>query len=223
MAPSKFSWPFKKLAEDLPQTNQLVAKESDMRPPRQAPEPKPRTQPRPIRTVWTQLILRIISLLISLSALLIAVYVLVGPIKRTWPVVFISTGFTILLNTSEILALLRSRMPSLKVPRLHPIALVVADFLVIGFLIWSFLFLFLDIYFGRRKDPAYMSDAEPFVSVEIWLAGVMGFIHTLLFIFVFIDCCSVRSPNSRVNELSYRRRRMGPSRVGEDVIEMDWG
>ncbi|PVH77797.1 hypothetical protein DL98DRAFT_261001 [Cadophora sp. DSE1049] len=106
---------------------------------------------------------------------------------------------------------------------MHPIILIIADFLVVGFLIWSFLALFLLIYTGRQKNPVYMYDAEPFVTVEIWLAAGIGFIHALLFVFDCIDCCSARSPNSRVDELSYRRKRRGTSRVGEDVFEMDWG
>ncbi|KAG4416467.1 hypothetical protein IFR04_010385 [Cadophora malorum] len=222
MAPPKFAWPFKKLDEESPQATQTVAKDRDVR--RPAPtESKPRSQPRPARTMWTQLTLRTISLLASISTLAIAAYVGAGPIQRIWPVVFVSSIFTIILNTSEILALLRSRLPALKIPRLHPIVLIIADFLAIGLLIWSFLALFLPIYIGRQDNPVPISDAELFITVEIWLTAGIGFIHALLFVFDCIDCCSVRSPNSRVDELSHRRKRRGTSRVGEDVIEMDWG
>ncbi|KAH7413168.1 hypothetical protein BKA64DRAFT_703277 [Cadophora sp. MPI-SDFR-AT-0126] len=226
MAPPNFAWPFKKVVEELPQESQPVAKERDVRPPapeRVVTDSTPRKQPRPVRTMWTQLMLRIIALIASISALAVAIFVGAGPIQRVWPVVFVSSTFAIILDTSEGFALLRSRIPALKIPRLHPIILIVADFLVIALLIWSFLALLLTIYIGREKNTVYTMDVDPFVTAEIWLAGVIGFIHALLFVFDCIDCCSVRSPNSRVEELGYRRKRRGTSRVGENVIEMDWG
>lgn len=100
MAPPRFAWPFKKLDEESPQATQTVAKERDVR--RPAPtESKPRSQPRPVRTMWTQLTLRTIALLASISALAIAVYVGAGPIQRTWPVVFVSVSEVLRLYTNK--------------------------------------------------------------------------------------------------------------------------
>ena len=91
MAPPKFAWPLKKLDEESPQATQTVAKDRDVR--RPAPtESKSRSQPRPARTMWTQLTLRTISLLASISTLAIAAYVGAGPIQRIWPVVFVSVS-----------------------------------------------------------------------------------------------------------------------------------
>ncbi|KAH7370597.1 hypothetical protein BKA65DRAFT_471794 [Rhexocercosporidium sp. MPI-PUGE-AT-0058] len=249
--PPKFAWPFKKVPDDeeqqrrnLPKSLPRPTKERKPRLPAPPPiitssESHTQSQPRPNpgRILWTQLTLRTISLLASMSALTIAIYVAIGPVgtQRAWPVVFVSSTFTLLLSLLEALFHLRPFIPIpiriLKIPRLHPIAIIIADLLAVCLSIWSFLVLFLEVWEvrrggdggGGRGGRGRMGEGDVFCMVEMWIAVGVGFIHALLFAFDCIDCCSARSPNSRVNELGYRKKRRGTSGVGEDVIEMDWG
>lgn len=112
MAP-KFAWPFRKVIDEqdqdqdedqeFPRSTRLPTKDNNVRPPgrvptpiiipeSRAPEPKPREKQRPVPIMWTQLTLRMIALLASISALTIAIYVAVGPIQRAWPVVLVSVS-----------------------------------------------------------------------------------------------------------------------------------
>lgn len=96
----------------------------------------------------------------------------------------------LLLSTAEVLALIRSRLP-VKIPRLHPIALIIADLLAVSLLIWSFLVLFLEVYDFRQGKSSvnldlerkgdgevvvgeYGREADLFCGVEIWIAVGLG-------------------------------------------------
>ncbi|KAH6717869.1 hypothetical protein BKA61DRAFT_653369 [Leptodontidium sp. MPI-SDFR-AT-0119] len=241
--PSKFAWPFKKVLDDEEQQQQALPQQQNQTLPQSLPRPSTKKErnarsptpipiptntkphPDPSRIPWTQLTLRIITLLASISALTIAIYVAIGlvSIQRIWPVIFVSSTTTLLLSLLETLALLHPLLP-IPIPRLHPIALIVADLLVVSLSIWSFLVLFLEVRDVRRDGGGGgEGKGDGFGVVEMWIVVGIGFIHALLFIFDCIDCCSAHSPNSRVDELSYRKNRRGTSRVGEDVFEMDWG
>ncbi|KAL2066410.1 hypothetical protein VTL71DRAFT_2481 [Oculimacula yallundae] len=186
---------------------------------------KPPLQPAPI--LWTQLILRSIALTASISALAVAVVVTTGNGGRAWIPVFVNSITTTLLSTFDILSLLSTHLPRsiqcVKIPRLHPIALTVADLLVVSLSTWNFVVLFLGIWEGGEGSVVILYDVETEKAVEMWIAVGVGFIHALLFVFDCIDCCSARSLNSRVDEVSFRRKERGASRVGDDVFEMDWG
>lgn len=101
---SKFAWPFRKFAEAMPPAPRSLTKERNAHPPAVAISKHPqRDKPRPARLMWTQLILRAIALTANLSAIIIAIFVSVGPTHRAWPVVFISVSLLFQTHFSRFL------------------------------------------------------------------------------------------------------------------------